>query len=940
MRRTCVLLIATLVALAGLAAAPASAFQHVTHDQVVNENPDNWTPQVLDGEVDALVEVGQWIVAGGNFTRVQAASGGPVLTRNSIMAFNKSTGAISTSFVPQLDGVVKALATGPDGTVYVGGNFNNVNGSNGFKITQLRVSDATQVGAFRPGVTNAIVQDIRYVDGRLFMGGDFTRVQGEARNHLAELDPTTGNLLSRTNVSFDGTHYGGNTLIRHMDVSPDGSKLVAIGNFTSVDGQQRVEVAMLDIGGANTTLSSWHTDRYEPRCYNVFRYIVRDVEFSPDGSYFVIGGTGGYGSGSPSLCDSVTRWESDATGPDQDPTWIEYTGGDSLYSVAVTGSVIYVGGHNRWLNNPSRADAWGPGGVDRSGIGAVDPVNGVPLSWNPGRTRGQGVFDMLATSEGLFIGTDTDRVRGEYHARLAFFPLAGGHPVPQPEQPNLPVDVYSLATSGSNAVKRGFDGSDFGAASPVTSPGIDWSNVRGAAYMNGSLYTAWADGHLYKRSFDGTTFGAAQDINLNGLTNFASEMQSMTGMFYDHGRLYFTRSGSTRLQMRYFTVESDIVGAGLKDLQPFTVANNLSDLDWSRVQGMFLAENRLYWGDRTNGNLHRINWVDGAPVQGTDAVVSGPAIDGIDWRQRALFADPGEPNSPPNAVINNSCSGLECSFNSSNSTDSDGSIQSRSWSFGDGDTSTAVSPTHTYDESDTYEVSLTVVDDDGDSDTATRTVQVSDAQQGAVSFVAAAGDPNGGSARNHRLTLPASIEAGDSLLLFFSDNSPGASVDTPAGWAQVGTESTGRMGTRIWSRTATASDAGSTVTVTTGQFVRGDLAVSAYDGAATVQPGDTTTAPETESRQEHTTPTASATQAGSWLVSYWADKTGDTTSWTAPASQTVRHTHAGTGGGHLSMLTTDSNGTIGVGQTGGLTAVADSASRQATMATIVLQPAP
>ncbi|MGH3359759.1 MAG: PKD domain-containing protein, partial [Nocardioidaceae bacterium] len=174
---------------------------------------------------------------------------------------------------------------------------------------------------------------------------------------------------------------------------------------------------------------------------------------------------------------------------------------------------------------------------------------------------------------------------------------------------------------------------------PVSSPGIDWSSVRGAAYLDGSLYTAWADGHLYKRSFDGTTFGAPQDVDLNGLTNFASEMQSMTGMFYENGRLYFTRAGSPKLEMRYFTVESDVVGAGLRDLQPFTVANNLSDLDWTRVRGMFLASDRLYWSDRTNGNLHRINWQNGAPVAGTDVVVSGPGIDGVDWRQRALFAD-------------------------------------------------------------------------------------------------------------------------------------------------------------------------------------------------------------------------------------------------------------------------------------------------------------
>ncbi|MGH3360412.1 MAG: malectin domain-containing carbohydrate-binding protein, partial [Nocardioidaceae bacterium] len=493
MRRAFVLLFSSLLVLVGLTVAPTSAVQDVTHDGVVKKNPDNWTPHVLEGEVNALVEVGQWIVAGGDFSQVQAATGGPVLTRNSIMAFNKSTGAISTTFVPQLDGVVKALATGPNGTVYVGGNFNNANGSNAFKITQLNISDGSKVTDFKPGLTNAIVQDIRFVAGRLFMGGSFTEVQGETRNRLAELDPTTGTLLSRTNVSFEGTHFGGNTQIYHMDVSPDGSKLVAIGNFITVDGQDRVEAAVVDIGGATSSVSSWQTDRYKPRCYNVFKFIVRDVEFSPDGSYFVIGTTGGFGPGSPSLCDTATRWESDATGAGQNPTWIDYTGGDSLYSVAVTGSVVYVGGHNRWMNNPSRADAEGPGAVNRSGIAALDPVNGLPLSWNPGRKRGQGVFDMLATTEGLFIGSDTDRVNGEYHGRIAYFPLLGGGPVPQPEPPDLPADVYSLGPLGTSPVL--FRVNAGGPTVASTDSGPDWLADNGllGTYRNfGSNAAAWS----------------------------------------------------------------------------------------------------------------------------------------------------------------------------------------------------------------------------------------------------------------------------------------------------------------------------------------------------------------------------------------------------------------------------------------------------------------
>ena len=108
-----------------------------------------------------------------------------------------------------------------------------------------------------------------------------------------------------------------------------------------------------------------------------------------------------------------------------DPTWVQRTGGDSLYAVAVTGAAVYVGGHQRYLDNPNGSDAKGagPGAVSRVGIGAISPTTGKALAWNPSRTRGVGVRAFLATSSGLIVGSDTDQLGHEYHARIGMFPL-------------------------------------------------------------------------------------------------------------------------------------------------------------------------------------------------------------------------------------------------------------------------------------------------------------------------------------------------------------------------------------------------------------------------------------------------------------------------------------------------------------------------------------
>ena len=52
----------------------------------------------------------------------------------------------------------------------------------------------------------------------------------------------------------------------------------------------------------------------------------------------------------------------------------------------------------RTTRNPSPGgDNDGPGALSRPGIVALDPLTGVPLSWNPGRDRGRGVEALAST---------------------------------------------------------------------------------------------------------------------------------------------------------------------------------------------------------------------------------------------------------------------------------------------------------------------------------------------------------------------------------------------------------------------------------------------------------------------------------------------------------------------------------------------------------------
>lgn len=72
-----------------------------------------------------------------------------------------------------------------------------------------------------------------------------------------------------------------------------------------------------------------------------------------------------------------------------------------------------------------------------------------------------------------------------------------------------------------------------------------------------------------------------------------------------------------------------------------------------------------------------------------------------------------QPNEPPSAVFSAACVENSCTFNGSNSADSDGSIVRWDWNLGDGSYSSGEKVTHDYSEAGSFNVLLEVEDDEG-----------------------------------------------------------------------------------------------------------------------------------------------------------------------------------------------------------------------------------
>lgn len=300
----------------------------------------------------------------------------------------------------------------------------------------------------------------------------------------------------------------------------------------------------------------------------------------------------------------------------------------------------------------------------------------------------------------------------------------------------------------------------------------------------------------------------------------------------------------------------------------------------------------------------------------------------------ALPGGTGTTNEPPTATFTVSCVELECSFDGSGSTDIDGGIASFAWDFGDGATGSGPSVAHTYATAGPRTVRLTVTDDDGASASTTR--QANPAPAGIeMAFVAAAS--TNGNRTTHDVRMPNTVQTGDALLLFFAGNVSTTTVTGPAGWTLARSITPDGMQGRVWWKVAGPGDAGAIVSVTSPGFLKSDLTVAAYRGTAAGPIAASAVRADLATTASHATPQVEVVESGSWLISYWADKSSATTRWVSTAGQTSRTGSTGTGGGHITAALADSAGPVAPGMRGALTATADAAGSRAVTFSVVLR---
>jgi len=159
-------------------------------------------------------------------------------------------GSLDPTFNPGngANDAITSLALTSGGQVYIGGSFTSYNGIQRTRLARVN-SDGSLDASFNvgtgPGAT--IWATLLQNDGKIIAAGEFTSVNGFSRLHIARFNPD-GSL----DQSFDPGTNGPNDTIWSAVLQTDGKVLIG-GDFTTVGGLSRNHVARLNADGTVDT---------------------------------------------------------------------------------------------------------------------------------------------------------------------------------------------------------------------------------------------------------------------------------------------------------------------------------------------------------------------------------------------------------------------------------------------------------------------------------------------------------------------------------------------------------------------------------------------------------------------------------------------------------------------------------------------------------------
>ena len=384
----------------------------------------------INGVVWQQIVIGNTVYAVGSFTKarppgVGAGGAGEVAAAN-IFAYDLTTGNRVASFSHQLNGQALGITKSPDGSrIYIGGDFTTVDGITHNHIAAFN----TATGALDNSFTASVSGQVRAVSATssvVYVGGSFGTVGGKSRSNLAAVSATTGAVQTWAPTA-DGVVWS-------MVLAPSGANVVVGGTFLNLTGTAASGLGSIDASTGATLPFAANQSIQNGGSKSAI------VSLKTDGSQ--IYGTGyafGTGNFEGTFAANPTTGAITLVNDCHGDTYDSQPIGGVLYSVSHTHDCTWIGSYPdtnpriRWQKALAMtiAPATTNSGPDSYGWN----YNGLPasavLQWFPNfsfgsyTSSGQAGWSLTGNSDYLAVGGEFPSVNGTAQQGLVRFARTG-----------------------------------------------------------------------------------------------------------------------------------------------------------------------------------------------------------------------------------------------------------------------------------------------------------------------------------------------------------------------------------------------------------------------------------------------------------------------------------------------------------------------------------
>jgi Concanavalin A-like lectin/glucanases superfamily len=420
MRKLILLLAALLAATVGVVPFAGGA-QALEANTVVANASSTWQ---TNGTVWTLAYSNGVVYASGDFTSVRppgAAAGTGEVARDHLAAFDSSTGEL-LPFNHSLSAKAYVMVPSADGsTLYLGGDFATVDGVSRSRAAAINLTTNT-LSNWNPRV-NGNVRGIALKGSTVYLGGTFSAINGQARQNLGAVSATGAGATLPWAPTADLTVY-------RLVVTPDGSRVIAGGYFSNLNGTARRGTGALD-PDTGATLPWGSAGTFLPPHSGACTSDIKDIRVDASNVYFAAEGTGGGcfdGTFAARQSDGALVWTNTCLGATQ--------------SIEIIGSFLYKGSHAHDCSSVGSFPEQPQSGrrhllVEKLSDGSLGP-------WYP-NTSGNPLGPRAFATDGtqLFVGGDFLNVNSKAQQGLTRF---GGPPdLAKPRQPKAPTAISTTA---------------------------------------------------------------------------------------------------------------------------------------------------------------------------------------------------------------------------------------------------------------------------------------------------------------------------------------------------------------------------------------------------------------------------------------------------------------------------------------------------------------